>query len=267
MISVGAIIILAVLATVAGVSLWRQKLKTKELERLMAHTNDKLERLQLSFGRFTPEEVIEHLTDPDGYYAPNMREVTVLFADLRGFTRMCAEMEADDIVSILNGYFRVMSDVITRHHGRVTEMMGDGLLALFGALRANPWQAQDAVLAALDMRKALEAYNLELLHKGHPQLSFGVGIHRGEVLAGVMGNLELSKFGVVGDTINVAARIESLTRKHGVDILITDAIKQSLDERFVVKAMPATLIKGKDKMVTTFFVEKIEEAQKTPEKV
>jgi len=232
-----------------------QKIKKQQLEKLLNYTHAKLERLQLHFGRFTPQEVIEQFTEIDGSYEPKMRSVTVLFADLKGFTKMCEKMEPSKIVSILNGYFRAMSEAISKHHGQVTELMGDGILALFGAVRANPWQVQDAVMGALAMRQALERYNEELRSKSLPELSFGIGIHQGEVLVGIMGNFELSKFGVVGDTINVASRVEALTRIHNVDLLITETVKNALDKRFVLRPMPPTNVKGKEKPVTTYLVE------------
>jgi adenylate cyclase len=225
------------------------------------HTHDKLERLQVNFGRFTPDEVIEQLLEPDGGYKPNLRSVTVLFADLQGFTKMCSQMDPSDVVSILNGYFRRMSAALSRHHGQVTEMTGDGLLALFGALRSNPWQIRDAVMGALAMRVELEQYNTELSKQGFPELTFGIGIHKGEVLAGVMGNMELSKFGVVGDTINVAARIESLTRTHGVDLLISETVQKSLEDRFDLKEMPMAQIKGKDDPIKTYYVTGMKEVK------
>jgi class 3 adenylate cyclase len=235
--------------------LYRLKNRNQKLEKLLAHTNEKLERLQIHFGRFTPEEVIEHLTDSDSTFKPTMRSVTVLFADLKGFTKMCEEREPSEVVGILNGYFRCMSKVLTRHHGQVTELIGDGILSLFGALRNNPWQVQDAVMAALEMRTVLEEYNKELQAKSFPELSFGIGIHKGQVLAGVMGNYELSKFGVVGDPINVAARVEALTREHNTDILITDEIMAELDDRFVLKKMPPVMVKGKSEPIVTYIVD------------
>ncbi len=192
----------------------RMTRKNRELEDLLRHTTEKLERLQIHFGRFTPDEVIEHLTEHSGQYAANLRSVTVLFADLRDFTKMCERLNPQAVVTLLNGYFRTMSEVISKHHGQVTELTGDGLLALFGALRHNPWQVSDAAKAALEMRVKLGEYNDQLVDQMLPKLAFGIGIHRGKVLAGVMGNFELSKFGVVGDTINVAARVEALTRVH-----------------------------------------------------
>jgi adenylate cyclase len=148
-----------------------------------------------------------------------------------------------------------MSEALANHHGQVTELMGDGILTLFGALRSNPWQVQDAVMGALAMRKALEEYNEELRSKSLPELSFGIGMHQGEVLAGLMGNVELSKFGVVGDTINVAARVETLTRVHDVDLLITEEVRNQLDNRLSLKEMPAVPIKGKQEPIVTYLVE------------
>src|SRR5262249_9751130 len=149
-------------------------------------------------------------------------------------------------VNILNGYFQAMTEAITMHHGRVTQFIGDGLLALFGALEPDPWQAQDAVKAALDMRRALARYNEDLAARGFPALAFGVGIHSGEVVAGVMGNRSLSSFTVVGDTVNTAARVEQLTRNHGVDVLITEPVRSKLDGRYTVRELPAALVKGKE---------------------
>jgi class 3 adenylate cyclase len=238
-----------------SVFLIRQRMRNRELERLLDHTNSRLEQLQLHFGRFAPQEVIEHLTEPDGSYAARMRSVTVLFADLKGFTKMCDNRDPAEVVMILNGYFQCMSEALSNHHGQVTELMGDGILTLFGALRSNPWQVQDAVKGALAMRKALAEYNEELCSKSLPELSFGIGIHQGKVLVGVMGNFELSKFGVVGDTINVASRVEALTRVHDVDLLITKEVRNQLDDRFSLKEMPAVPIKGKEKPIMTYLVE------------
>lgn len=249
------IIASAAIVVALSVFLIRARMRNRELERLLDHTNSRLERLQLHFGRFTPQEVIEHLTELDERYAARMRSVTVLFADLKGFTKMCDNRDPAEVVSILNGYFRCMSEALANHHGQVTELMGDGILTLFGALGSNPWQVQDAVMGALAMRKALVEYNEELRSKSLPELSFGIGIHQGEVLVGVMGNFELSKFGVVGDTINVASRVEALTRVHDVDLLVTEEVRNQLDDRFSLKEMPAVPIKGKQEPIVTYLVE------------
>ncbi len=244
----------AALLAVAGFALWQHR-QLRQLERLLDDTHGRLERLQLHFARFAPEDVVEQLTDASGDVVASRRMVTVLFADLKGFTAMCDRLDPELMLQILNGYFREMSRAVATHHGRVTELTGDGLLALFGALEPNPWQARDAVLGALTMREALERYNGTLRSRSLPELEVGIGIHRGELLAGVMGNEELSKFGVVGDTINVAARVERLTRELSCDLLITEEVRSALDARFRLRAMPALTVKGKPDPLKTYLVE------------
>ena len=257
-----ALLWLPILAALLGLLIFalRQRKQIHQLERLLDDTHGRLERLQLHFARFAPEDVVERLTDPSGDVIASRRMVTVLFADLKGFTAMCDRLDPELVLQILNGYFREMSRAVTAHHGRVTELTGDGLLALFGALEPNPWQARDAVLGALTMREALERYNGTLRSRSLPELEVGIGIHRGELLAGVMGNEELSKFGVVGDTINVAARVERLTRELAVDLLITEEVRSALDARFRLRAMPALTVKGKLDPLKTYLVEGVEMA-------
>jgi adenylate cyclase len=230
----GVIVLVALLALAALAIL--QRTQIRQLERVLEDTHSRLERLQLHFARFAPNDVVEQLTEAAPALKASRRTVTVLFADLKGFTALSDRLDPEQMLPILNGYFRAMTGPIVEHHGRVTELIGDGLLALFGALEPNPWQARDAVFAALAMREALERYNQTLLERSMPALAIGIGIHRGEVLAGVMGNEELSKYGVVGDAINVASRVEQLTRDLGVDLLITDAVRQDLDGRFALRA-------------------------------
>ena len=172
---------------VAGAAAWAWRRRAREAERLFAETRRRLEQLQREFERFAPPDLVERLTAGQGDVAPQRRQVTMLFADLRGFTALCDRLDPAVTVTILNDYFRHMSLAIGRHHGHITELVGDGLLALFGALEANPWQCRDAVLAALDMRAALAGYNAQLRAQSLPELRFGIGIHSGEVIVGVMG--------------------------------------------------------------------------------
>ncbi len=236
----------------AFVSEWRKR----QLERLLAATETKLMQLQRQFERFVPPDVVERLTYANDGFVPELRQVTILFADLRGFTAMSERLDPAVTVELLNGYFAHMIAAIEHHHGHVTELVGDGLLALFGALEPNPWQTRDAVMAAIAMRAELVRYNRELLGKGLPKLRFGIGIHCGEVVAGVIGTAGLSKFSVTGDPINVASRIEGLTREFKVDLLVSDDVRQSLDAQFSLRAMPPAQVKGKTEPIQTWHVEK-----------
>jgi len=154
-----------------------------------------------------------------------------------------------------------MNGALVAHHGHLSRLMGDGLMALFGALEKNPWQTADAVKAALAMRDALAAYNRQLEARGLARLEFGVGIHTGDVVAGVMGSDRFMEFTVIGDPVNVAARVEALTRVHSVDILVTEAVQQTLDPRFVVRPMPPVTVKGKSEPIATFAVDAFDPAR------
>jgi adenylate cyclase len=245
---------LAALTLLGAVAL-RGRMRIRRVEGLLTATSAKLENLQLLFGRFVPAEVVERLTGERADFPPERRTVTILFADLRDFTALCDRLDPAVSVNILNGYFQCMSRAIARHHGHLTELIGDGLLALFGALEPNPWQGLDSVLAALEMRAELARYNARLRAESLPELRFGIGIHSGDVIAGIMGAGALNKFGIAGDPINVASRVEGLTKVHQVDLLITGEVRAALDGRFRVRPMPAVPVKGKSEPLVTYFVE------------
>ena len=252
--------VFAVLGAIAlsglGALVLRGRRQNDQLEKLLLASEDKLEQLQRQFERFVPADVVERLTHAGGdAFAPERRQVTMLFADLRGFTALCDRLDPAVAVRILNDYFGHMTVAITHHHGHVTEFVGDGLLALFGAMETNPWQARDAVLAALEMRAELARYNTALRAQGLPELRFGIGIHGGEVVAGVIGTAGLSKYSVTGDPINVASRVEGLTRTYEVDLLITEDIRCTLDDRFRLRPMPPAIVKGKAEPIQTYHVE------------
>jgi adenylate cyclase len=228
------------------------------LERRLRASADDLEAMQQAFQRFAPAEVVEAiLAQGVGTVASRSerKEVTILFADLRSFTRMSERLDPAELVEILNGYFEKMSRAITGRRGHVSKFIGDGILALFGALEPNPWQTNDAAHAALDMVAGLREYNAELRASGRPELSVGIGIHRGTVVAGVIGSQDLMEYTVIGAEVNLASRVESLTRTHGVDVLVTDAVKDVLDPRFRLRAMPLAEVKGVSEPVATHALE------------
>lgn len=203
-----------------------------------------LERLQTSFARFAPEEIVERIIAGGVSTRGERIEVTALFADLVGFTALSERLDPHVLVHILNGYFERMSRAITEHRGHVSTFVGDGILALFGALQPNPWQANDALHAALAMREELVAYNRELEKDGLPTLALGIGLHRGPGVAGLVGSRDLMQFTLIGRTVNLAARVQTLTRQYDVDILVTGSVRDALDPRFMLEELPATEVRG-----------------------
>jgi class 3 adenylate cyclase len=241
-------------ALVLALALVRTIRRGRRLERAMERASSDLEHLERAFARFAPELVVERLGQGVTDIHPERREVTVMFADLIGFTGLSERVDPAVLVPVLNDYFSRMSGVVREHHGHVSRIMGDGLMALFGALEANTWQTPDAVRAALAMRAELALLNRDLQARGIEPLAFGVGIHRGDALAAVVGSREMMEFTVMGDVVNLAARVEGLTRQHLVDILITDQVRERLDARFVLRELPAAVVKGKSEPLRTWLV-------------
>ncbi len=247
-------IFVAVLAAAIVALALRDRRAIAQLERRLEASSRELEALQHAFSRFAPAEVVEEIIAQGISTRPEKKEITVLFADLKGFTAISERLDPAELVTILNDYFERMSRVITAHRGHVAKFIGDGILALFGALEANPWQTNDAVRAAFAMQASLAEVNARLATNGGPTLAMGVGIHRGVVVAGVIGSAELVEYGVIGSTVNVASRVQGLTRVHGVDVLVTAAVRERLDPRVVVRALPAVEVKGLPQPIATFTV-------------
>jgi class 3 adenylate cyclase len=247
------------LALLAVAMAWlRERHDATRLQRQLDTASEELQRLQQACARLAPAGVVDRLVadrvEEIGELPPQRKEVTALFADIVGYTAMSERLDAAVLARVLNGYFQRMSDAIHQHRGHVSTFLGDGILAYFGALQPNPWQCADAVGAALAMRSAIADYNRELVREGLPPLAIGIGIHRGSGLAGLIGSRERMEYGFVGRTVNLAARVQTLTRTHGVDILVTDAVRNELDPSFRVDAMPAERVKGIAEPVVTHAV-------------
>jgi len=183
------------------------------------------------------------------------KEVTALFADLVDFAAISESTHPSVVVRILNGYFESMSQAITRHRGQVSTFKGDGILALFGSTTPNPWQGDDAVHAALEMFRALTAYNEELAADGLPGLTLGIGLERGTGFGELVGHQQLKEVAFTGDTVDVAAGVQDLTRVLSADIIVAQTLQDSLDPRFQLRALPDTTVEGIEKPIAIYAVE------------
>ena len=257
----GPFVVVALLVLLAGlaVAIYRQWRQNQTLKAQLEAIATDLQHLQQSCSRLVPAGVLQHLI-ADGVKsgieaaAPERKVVTVLFADLVGSTAMSDRLEPAVLARVLNGYFQRMSDAIHEHRGHVAHFLGDGIVAYFGALQPNPWQCNDAVRTALAMRAAIREYNVELGREGLPSLALGIGIDRGLGLVGLVGSRERMEYDFVGRTVNVAARVQTLTRIHQADILVTEALRAELDARFVLTPMPPEMVKGIADPVLTYAV-------------
>ena len=181
------------------------------------------------FGRYLTDDIAETLLDsPEGLaLGGERREITILMADLRGFSTFAADRDPADVMTMVNHFLSKMTEVILRHGGTIDEFIGDAVLALFGAPRPLDDHAQRAVACAVEMQGAMADVNALNRARGLPEVEIGVGVHTGEVIVGNIGSERRAKYGVVGDTVNMAARIESFTR--GGQVLMSEATRALCD--------------------------------------
>lgn len=176
-----------------------------------------------NYSRFMPEYVVKQLLqNPDSFRLGGVNQtITVLFADIRGFTTISEKEKPEKVVGLLNRYFSTMSEIIFAHGGTLDKYIGDGLMALFGAPTVGEEDALNAVKAAVTMQKRLAKLNEELRTEGYGQISIGIGLHTGEATIGYIGSDKRSEYTAIGDTVNLASRLES--NAAGGQILMSEA--------------------------------------------
>jgi adenylate cyclase len=179
------------------------------------------DRVTNLFGQHVSPAVVEQLLATQSDPPSEIRPVCVLFLDIRGFTAMTRARAPDQTVTLLNDFFAAMVAIVDRHHGIINKFLGDGFLALFGAPLADPHAAANALAAAQAMVAAVEDWN-----GANPAraLRIGIGIHAGDAVTGTVGSPQRKEYTVIGDTVNLAARLEQLTKETGSQLLVSDAV-------------------------------------------
>jgi adenylate cyclase len=198
-------------------------------------------------GKVVSPEIAAQLLQSDLQLGGEEREVTILFCDLRDFTGMSEKMAPADILHLLNRYLDRMSAVIEKHGGVIDKYIGDAIMALFGAPVADPDSASKAIAAAREMARALNLFNRELVAEGRPALAFGIGINTARVVAGNMGSKTRLNYTVIGDGVNLAARLEALTKEPSYDtpIIISEATLRAMADPPPARVLGEVTVKGK----------------------
>jgi adenylate cyclase len=210
----------------------------KDSREQLVDLNKQLERrnqfIRETFGRYTSDDIVGVLLDlPEGLkLGGEKRQVTLLMSDLRGFTALAERLEATQVVALLNHYLSGMIEITQRTGGTIDDIIGDAILVVFGAPVAMPDAAQRAVCCALEMQKAMQAVNEHNFQKGWPEIEMGIALHTGEVVVGNIGSTKRSKYGVVGQAVNLTARIESFTV--GGQVLVSPALISAIDHGLIL---------------------------------
>jgi class 3 adenylate cyclase len=204
--------------------------------------------------KFATSEVADELLATGFELGGHLVDATAMFSDIRSFTTLAEAQSPADTIELLNTYYTLMFDAIQGHGGIVNQIIGDGLMAIFGAPVVRPNRREQAVRAALEMVELVELFSQEQAALGKPTIRIGVGVASGPVIAGYTGTLQRATYTCVGDTVNLAARLEARTKEAGRPILIDAVTRAGLGDDLRVEALGPLPIKGKTQPVEVYAV-------------
>jgi adenylate cyclase len=231
--------------------------QTDEIGELATAFNDMTEglaerdRVSDLLGKVVSPEIAQELLRKDIELGGEEREVTILFSDIRDFTTLSESRSPKDVLDILNTYLTRMSAIVEQNGGVVDKYIGDAVMALFGAPLTHEFDTDHALRAAVEMIRALKELNTEFKKRGLPELEIGVGVNTALVVAGNMGSSSRLNYTVIGDGVNLASRLEGLTKekKYGAQIIISDETLKKAKGSYITRYLGEAAVKGKSEIV------------------
>jgi adenylate cyclase len=223
-----------------------------EFNRMVKGLREK-EQLRRTFGVHVGRKVAEQILARDPGVGGTEQEITVMFVDIRSFTARAANLKPHQAVSLLNEFLQAMVEVVEgRHGGMINKFLGDGFMALFGVDSGAHNHADKALAAGRDLEHRLERLNLELARRSEEPIRIGIGINTGRAIVGSIGSPERMEFTVIGNTVNVASRIEGLNKTLDTTLLISKATRDALQRPASLRALPPQPVKGVEQPVEVF---------------
>jgi adenylate cyclase len=204
--------------------------------------------------RFATAEVAHDMEESGFALGGRFVEASVMFSDIRGFTSLAESQTPADVIDLLNTYYTLMFEAISGQGGVVNQMVGDGLMSIFGAPMPLPNHSEQAVRAALEMIELIDLFNLDQTASNRPTIKIGIGIATGQVIAGYTGTQRRATYTCVGDTVNIAARLEAYTKVAKQPILIDETTRAALSGTIKVEDLGPAEIKGKNQLVKIYSV-------------
>jgi adenylate cyclase len=215
----------------------------------------KEKRLKGTMARYMTKEVAEKLIESGEEMLGGTTQVaSVLFSDIRSFTTLSEGMTATEVVSMLNEYFTVMVDIVFQYKGILDKYIGDAIMAVFGPPFASGEDADNSVRAAIEMMRGLVTLNLSLIERGMKPLEIGIGINTDEVLSGNIGSIKRMDYTVIGDGVNLAARLEGANKFYGSKIIVSEFTRDTLTDDFITRRLDNIRVHGKTKPVSIYEV-------------
>lgn len=209
------------------------------------------------FQKYVPQEVIDRVfQNPEGMLVGENRSIAILFSDIRSFTSISEAMRPDDLVNSLNRYFSVMVDIIMSRNGVIDKYIGDAIMAFFGAPVRHTDDAFQAVMAGVQMSEAVKAFNKRQVATGKPEFRTGIGINYGEVTVGNIGTDKKMDYTVIGDAVNLASRLEGLTKPYQQDLIISETLFAHVYDRLPWRLLDSVTVKGKSVGVKIYAVKR-----------
>ncbi len=236
---------------------------TEELEKAYEHikryayravvSKKREEKIRNIFQRYVPKDVIDQFfANPEKMLVGDNRELAVLFSDIRSFTSISEKLPPEEIVESLNRYFGLMVDVVVKYNGIVDKFIGDALMAFYGAPVKHSDDSLRAVRSAFDMMRVLRDFNSWQKRRGRPVFRIGIGINFGIVTVGNIGSEKKMDYTVIGDMVNLASRLQDLTKYYGESIIISESVKNRIEESYYCRFLDVVAVVGKSEGVRIY---------------